>query len=690
MIPQTKKSTMEELIQEVSKVPEPATEVPEVADDNKEDLMDEKDEREDDEVRKTDSLSIAASDDNTQLRLDTVIKIKSSDLSVAEEKKEDEDVVPVQQNDKDAEEVYDDEPTETPETEAEAAEDIAAAVAKMEEEIMSSRSEESKVSETEQAKKPEVDEIMSLRSEETTEEADQPSTTEKTEEKAPSTKEIQPEAKEPESTTNEELVAPEEQAKEKEPSGPFKEGKVNIKETEVLEEPMPSSGEKEESAEATIMPAEEAADGRATAQPTVSEDSDKPVAEAAVTTKHTASVDSDQPMDEPMITTKSTSMTEASTDKVTKTVQFAEDTVLSGKTESEDTDEPEEATTSSGAGRIFTCGEPLCGNLFDADKETLKENENTLELEEEADEAKPDDVTATETVVPTSEIGPTSEEKREVGEEMTEVVSGEEPQEEDAATVVAPDAQLETPKPVALEIVQPSVNDDIVMMSTSPIARRLQNNAASFDAQEGGMSCGAVFSCGILSYKPRTIPMSLSQDFIMEAREEAEREVEARVEGDIPVTVESKPENATTGEANEESPVEEDAIAEINTDAVEEQQQPDEPEKKAEAVTAEELPSQNESQAPFTHQSKAEQPKEEALVSEAPETEAANETTMLAAENTAESVSPSPAEDAVVLPKDAAAPMAAPAEGVVVVDDFEKAAVKAHQEAYATCGCTIL
>ena len=477
----------------------------------------------DEETMDEKSLAMEGSDDNTHLRLDTVWNVKSkSDDGSGEEKKDD--------YDDDYDPAVIEEPTEDMITPTLVAEE--------------SQSDEAVV---EKIPDSEPEKMMA---------EDEPK--EQTAEEATETRAVEEEESSPE---------PE---KETESSQVQKESPEGVPEAEsVVEEPKEEPIVVEPAAEE----GEETKDNDAAPAATYSVDSDHPTGEAEVTTHATCSTmdDSDAPDGEAEITTKSTSMTEAPAEKFAKAVQFAEETVVSMKSSGDSSLLEAPVVQESAAKGFFSCGAPLCGTVNDVvESEPIMKDEDFKATPEEAETENSEESKSTTLAEPTiTEKVPTTpivegetpgEEGAKEGLEQkdTEPVAEEENNQEDTPTgsveeETGKDVPLnsENKAELATEIAEeeaPLIVEDKAELATevadtkdegivdgpeSEDLLHLKHGGTSFDIQQG-YSCSTVFICGGLlpSAKPEEkkvdedLRMTLSQDLIMEAREEGEKELD--------------------------------------------------------------------------------------------------------------------------------------------------------------------
>lgn len=318
-------------------------------------------------------------------------------------------------------------------------------------------------------------------------------------------------------------------------------------------------------------------------------DSDRPTEEAQVTTKPTISMDSDAPAGEADITTKSTSMSE---------VQVTEETIVSKKSSGDSslvqTESPPAEKTNTGG--LFSCGAPLCGRMSDVmDSEPVAAEEIKTNTEEapakseegETTEAPAELMTEETSAISTSEKDDTPEEEaaekedEEKNESKPDISTREDAssacsveQETDAdiqeqtveveSNDVAPNEGDKAEATVDAVAPEDTKDDDILLEGPRMIdIANMKIDGASFDVQES-YSCSTFFNYGGISPPAKAsapakseevdIRMTLSQDLIMEAREEGEKELEERSSEDCLAKIAEEEEEETTAE--QPSPVE--------------------------------------------------------------------------------------------------------------------------------------
>ena len=434
-----------------------------------------------------------------------------------------------------------------------------------------------------------------------------------------------------------------------------------------------------------------------------SEDSEQPAGEAMVTTRcsdsiesdRQESIDSDQPESDPMITTKSTSMSASSIE----TEKVANDKSSSAKNG--------QKKMSKG---YFTCGARLCVDSYGVDDEVLtgevvkkpvesiEEVEDDVPTEGKAENKPAESIEEEEEITEeeeTEEEETEEEEEKEVAEEEAKVESNvpsveEKPQEEETAketvqveeessvvdeTTATGEVDNRPTQPAAVETVQP--------VAISPVNSPAIDTSTSFEVQQR-TSCATVLTCGILGARPVSpkksphIPMTFSQDLIMFAREEGERELEERTGTELPSTPEDdKP------EATEEQDQQTQKDASDEGAAVEEEQEP----VKEDAQTEEAAAAEQQKAEPTEEELEEEQMETIDMTEDKTEPDTKPSDTVPAqVESEEESSSGEEEEAAPGSPKSMREMV--DVDGVVV-DDFDTAARLAQQEAYA-CGCTIL
>lgn len=830
---QPKKSTMTvELLKTDSKDQKPEAQA------SAEQALEKESERQlaDEVVQKSDSIAMTASGDSTNigtnLRLDTVINIKS-DLSMAEEKKEDESDAEVANPKAEAS----DRGLESPGTTDTAAETLDldnlngnpprmptedGAEDDAQDEAQDEAQSAPSVEEITEAAEGMTSHIIAIFGEEEEEEEMEDAfgvripnfsgSSIKSEPSMKSEGSIKSEVSEPQPEPEKEA---EQQPEEDAEPQPEEEAKPQLEVAKAQSEEVA----KAQSEEVVRVQSEEQSKEASEA----SDDSEAPVASPQVTTRPSVSMDSDTPMMEPVITTNVSEMS----CKSTKSVQFAEETDVSSKDdEIVDVTGQEDDTKKAGVGRLFGCGAPVCGDMEDVAAEETEQNsivleeqsgesspaeakcdnedapheeansqepkkevqEETAEAEsstmapeeaeehktqpdkqEEEEEApadrpnqqadaephvqepqdKADNVDGEEAIGPTTDATPdapmeakehgaqapapeSSADKQEEKASATEEVRREEEVEgeEKKTSDPAPEAAPSSPVPGA----QPSIDNNgssntkeklLLDMKDAPFVPQstidalkagpgpLEKPAGSFDYQPG-ITCSAVFSCGITAKKEdestRHIPLSNSQDFILDAREQSEKEVESRsasnsISLNDDSNTEAIPSNAMDNEELQkklqvvgENPSDGGAIQQNEEEkaSIEDgkpgQAQPTEegkPDQVSAAVSGDPSQAQpaedgkpDEVSAVMSRDPSQAQPAEEKEMAQAHDDSAAKP----------QSADTAPCEGEAPVPvksKSVDSRMAASMAGVIVDEKDLDAAAKAQAEAYA-CGCTIL
>jgi hypothetical protein len=324
-------------------------------------------------------INSSASGDNTHLRLDTVVSIKSAvseSAFVAEEKKDDDDDTPSSTPEEVAPEItYDAEKDAAAPYDVPASEPELAAEAEVSSEVHPIETPEPK-EDIEESKDKSEAEAASLSSE--------TSAVETTMANINGAGDVAKEDGEKEEAKNEDEPSEKSEVKaqecdvvlsKEEKEQPAKEEATNAEQEEGGEGHSAKGADgTQDATEAGNMPTV-SADGdwpvgnSDVTMPTESVDSDRPVGEPDVTTRQTESVDSDKPM---QITPSSASTFDVVPEKPTKMVQFAEDTILT-KDGGNKVDTVEVVEPKSELVGFFSCAS-LCGSAFDAaddgDKET--------------------------------------------------------------------------------------------------------------------------------------------------------------------------------------------------------------------------------------------------------------------------------------------------------------------------------
>ncbi|CAB9522404.1 expressed unknown protein [Seminavis robusta] len=361
-------------------------------------------------VTKSHSIAMAHSEDNTALRLDTVIKVSSdvSDTGLgAEEKKEDDDAaeatpspaqnVPIAEietrtpppsgeakvettpESKESAKPEEDYPVEPP-THADEKSDAVAPVAVTEPKDAAQTAEgkpddkvdmEGDVKTRNDASKDVPEELKTVPEggpAQDTEPIGKAKEQEKTKDTPPQEKNAKP------SRDLEDVFPTDEQSDVKE--------SVVGKEDDQKDERNRDDKEEEKKEDDVDAKEQPGADKHVASKPSESYDSDKPMGEPAVTTNQTKSDDdSEKPMMEPAITTKSTSVSETEqAEKCTKSVQFADDSIVDKIGQSRRT------PSGNNTDAFFSCG-PLCGNFTDVTDDAKQGN--ILGLKKETSPSQP-------------------------------------------------------------------------------------------------------------------------------------------------------------------------------------------------------------------------------------------------------------------------------------------------------------